>query len=421
MSQHPFAGFADPALCRRLLTRLEQALSDIPGRRMRFMEVCGTHTVSIFRSGLRSLLPAGVEHLSGPGCPVCVTHDAEVAAFLDMAGRDGVILATFGDLLRVPGPGGHTLKHAQAQGARIEIVYSPLDALTLAAANPSATVVFLAIGFETTAPTVAATLMLADQRKLNNFCIFSLHKLVPPALRALLEESNDGYVYSFWPDVLTLKEIGDPADIATYFRLWNDDGRLEARNIVVQCRQNTNYDIVRYAAHPFFLQGYTLCANGENTFHTKNTELQRSLHRGYIGFESDSQNFLYTLHYVLHELRWPIQYYKHVITPLPFAEMARRPDHKVLTLIRESLAHLEINGPNAIIGLLPDGNMLACCDSKKLRPMVIGGDENTVAISSEVCGLNAILPDRDTSRDIYPGERETIVIDNNLEVQRWKQ
>ena len=241
------------------------------------------------------------------------------------------------------------------------------------------------------------------------------------ALRALLEESNDGYVYSFWPDVLTLKEIGDPADIATYFRLWNDDGRLEARNIVVQCRQNTNYDIVRYAAHPFFLQGYTLCANGENTFHTKNTELQRSLHRGYIGFESDSQNFLYTLHYVLHELRWPIQYYKHVITPLPSAEMARRPDHKVLTLIRESLAHLEINGPNAIIGLLPDGNMLACCDSKKLRPMVIGGDENTVAISSEVCGLNAILPDRDTSRDIYPGERETIVIDNNLEVQRWKQ
>ena len=240
------------------------------------------------------------------------------------------------------------------------------------------------------------------------------------ALRALLEESNDGYVYSFWPDVLTLKEIGDPADIATYFRLWDDDGRLEARNIVVQCRQNTNYDIVRYAAHPF-LQGYTLCANGENTFHTKNTELQRSLHRGYIGFESDSQNFLYTLHYVLHELRWPIQYYKHVITPLPFAEMARRPDHKVLTLIRESLAHLEINGPNAIIGLLPDGNMLACCDSKKLRPMVIGGDENTVAISSEVCGLNAILPDRDTSRDIYPGERETIVIDNNLEVQRWKQ
>lgn len=191
MSQNPFAGFSDPALCRRLLARLEQALADIPGGRMRFMEVCGTHTVSIFRSGLRSLLPAGVEHLSGPGCPVCVTHDAEVAAFLDLASRKDVILATFGDLLRVPGPGGRSLKHAQAQGARIEIVYSPLDALTLAAANPSETVVFLAIGFETTAPTVAATLMLADQRKLDNFCIFSLHKLVPPALRTLLDDARN--------------------------------------------------------------------------------------------------------------------------------------------------------------------------------------------------------------------------------------
>ena len=190
MSQNPFAGFVDPVLCRRLLARLERALSGIPGGRMRFMEVCGTHTVAVFRSGLRSLLPASVVHLSGPGCPVCVTHDAEVAASLDMAGRDGVIVATFGDLLRVPGPGGRSLKHAKAQGARIEIVYSPLDALTLAASNPSATVVFLAIGFETTAPTVAATLMLADQRKLDNFCVFSLHKLVPPALRALLDDAR---------------------------------------------------------------------------------------------------------------------------------------------------------------------------------------------------------------------------------------
>ena len=89
------------------------------------------------------------------------------------------------------------------------------------------------------------------------------------ALRKILEESGNGFVYSFWPDVLTLKEIGDPADIATYFHLWNENGCLLAKNIVAQCRQNTNYDIVRYAAHPFFLQGYTLCANGENTFFTK--------------------------------------------------------------------------------------------------------------------------------------------------------
>lgn len=241
------------------------------------------------------------------------------------------------------------------------------------------------------------------------------------ALRKILEDEDEGYVYSFWPDVLTLKEIGDPRDIATYFRLWDDSGDLMAKSIVTQCRQNTNYDIVRYAAHPFFIQGYTLCANGENTFYTKNKEYQKSLHRGYIGFESDSQNFIYTLHYVLRQLKWPIKYFKHVITPLPFNEIEQREDREVLEAIRQSLGHLEINGPNTIIAVLPDGNMITCCDSKKLRPVVVGGDENTIAISSEVCGLNVILPNRDTTKDIYPNEREVVVINNDLEVQRWKQ
>lgn len=241
------------------------------------------------------------------------------------------------------------------------------------------------------------------------------------ALRELLEKGDQGYVYSFWPDVLTLKEIGDPRDIATYFKLWDDNGALMAKNVVVQCRQNTNYDIVRYAAHPFFIQGYTLCANGENTFYTKNKEYQKTLHRGYIGFESDSQNFLYTLHYVLYHLKWPIKYYKHVITPLPFNEIAARADKAELTAIRQSLGHLEINGPNTIIAMLPNGNMMTCCDSKKLRPVVVGRDENTVAISSEVCGLHAILPNRNQELDIYPNEREVIVINEALEVERWKQ
>ena len=231
------------------------------------------------------------------------------------------------------------------------------------------------------------------------------------ALRKLLEDVNAGYVYSFWPDVLTLKEIGDPADIATYFHLWDDNGCLVAKSIVAQCRQNTNYDIVRYAAHPFFLQGYTLCANGENTFFTKNKEFQRSLHRGYVGFESDSQCFLNTLHYIHHELKWP----------LPFEEIDEREDREVLTAIRQSLANLEINGPNTIIGVLPTGEMITCCDSKKLRPVVVGRTDDMVAISSEVCGINEILPDRDETKDIYPNEREIIVIDDNLEVQRCKQ
>lgn len=240
-------------------------------------------------------------------------------------------------------------------------------------------------------------------------------------LRRILDKNDAGYVYSFWPDVLTLKEIGDPSDIATYFRLWDDDGRLKARNIVAQCRQNTNYGIVRYAAHPFFIQGYTLCANGENTMRAANTEFQRALHRGYTGFESDSQNLLYSLHYVVRELGWPLRYYKHAITPLPASEARERPDAAALEAIRESLAQLEINGPNAVIALLPDGKMLALCDAKKLRPLVAGGDENIMAITSEVCGLNSILPDRDSSKDIYLGERETLVIDNELAAQRWLQ
>lgn len=240
-------------------------------------------------------------------------------------------------------------------------------------------------------------------------------------LRALLEKDDNGYVYSFWPDVLTLKEIGDPGDIAEYFNLWEDDGRLAARNIVAQCRQNTNYGIVRYAAHPFFIQGYTLCANGENTFYTRNTEFQKSLHRGYVGFESDSQNLLYSMHYVLHELGWPVRFYKHVITPLTTEEAAKRPDAEALGLIRESLGQLQINGPNAAIALLPDGRMLAVCDSKKLRPVVAGGNGKMRAIASEVCGLNAIMPDRDTSADIYLNERQTLEIDKDLAVRTWEQ
>lgn len=240
-------------------------------------------------------------------------------------------------------------------------------------------------------------------------------------MRAALETDDQGFVYSFWPDVVTLKEIGDPRDIGTYFNLWEPDEKFTAKVITAQCRQNTNYDIVRYAAHPFHLQGYTTLANGENTFYLKNVEFQRKLHRGYIGFESDSQCFLYSLHYVHRELGWPLSYFKHVITPLPFADIERREDKQQLLAIRQSLAHLEINGPNTIIGVLPDHTMFTCCDAKKLRPVVVGRTADTVVISSEVCGINDILPDREWESDIYPHEREIVAIDNTLEVIRWRQ
>ncbi len=178
--------FHDPALCRGLLARLEREL-DALGRPVRFMEVCGTHTVAIFQSGLRSLLPKGLTHLSGPGCPVCVTHDSEVAAFIEAAGKENVIIATFGDLLRVPGPDGRSLKHAQADGARVSVVYSPLDAVRLAEEHPGDLVVFLGVGFETTAPAVAGSILEARRRGLKNYAVLCCHKLVPPALRALLD------------------------------------------------------------------------------------------------------------------------------------------------------------------------------------------------------------------------------------------
>ena len=180
-----FSSFHDPALCRALLDRLTRDLEAL-GRPVRFMEVCGTHTVSIFRSGLRSLLPEGLEHLSGPGCPVCVTHDSEVDLFIRAAEKPNVIVATFGDLLRVPGPDGRSLKNAAADGARVQVVYSPLDAVKLAAEHPGDMVVFPSVGFETTAPVIAGAVMAAKKAGLSNFCIVPCNKLVPPAMRALL-------------------------------------------------------------------------------------------------------------------------------------------------------------------------------------------------------------------------------------------
>ena len=184
-ARHPFS---DPELAAPLLRRLEQALT----RPFTFMEVCGTHTVALFRTGLASLLPAGLTHLSGPGCPVCVTHDSEIAAAVSLAGRADVVLATFGDLMRVPDPEGRSLKTAKASGAHIAVVYSPLEALDIARENADKNVVFLGVGFETTAPTVAATILAAREQNISNFMVLSCHKLVPPALRLLLSGPDCG-------------------------------------------------------------------------------------------------------------------------------------------------------------------------------------------------------------------------------------
>ena len=183
--------FHDPQIARHLADRITRACR----KPVRFMEVCGTHTVAIFRSGIRSLLPETISLLSGPGCPVCVTAQKEIDAFITLAREPETIVATFGDLIRVPGSGS-SLQREKADGADVRIVYSTFDAVTLARENPDKRVVFLGVGFETTAPTVAAAILAAHQQKLDNFYVMSAHKTVPPALEALAEgEINiDGFL-----------------------------------------------------------------------------------------------------------------------------------------------------------------------------------------------------------------------------------
>ncbi|MBN1444072.1 MAG: hydrogenase formation protein HypD [Planctomycetes bacterium] len=162
----------------------------------RLMEVCGTHTVSLFRSGVRSLLPAGVRLISGPGCPVCVTSQGYIDAACALASRPEVTICTYGDMIRVPGRQG-SLAEQRARGARVLVVYSARDALRHAEANRDRQVVFLAVGFETTAPATALTVLEARSRGLENFSVLSAHKLVVPAMLALLSADDvrvDGFL-----------------------------------------------------------------------------------------------------------------------------------------------------------------------------------------------------------------------------------
>ena len=153
------------------------------------MEVCGTHTMSIFKHGIRSLLPESLKLLSGPGCPVCVTPQSDLDRFILAARQKKVIIASFGDLFRVPA-NHSTLLNERSQGHDVRVVYSPMDALVLAQENPDRTVIFLAVGFETTAPAVAATIIMAQSQNIHNFCILSAHRRVVPALELLIQHPD---------------------------------------------------------------------------------------------------------------------------------------------------------------------------------------------------------------------------------------
>ena len=156
---------------------------------IRLMEVCGTHTVAIFKAGIRQLLPENVELVSGPGCPVCVTPNEYLDTAIAYSKNPEVIITTFGDMLKVPGSSS-TLAAQKAAGGDIRILYSPLEGLEIAKENPDKKVIFLAVGFETTAPLAAAAILMAEKTGIHNFYVLSAHKLVPPALRILLGAEN---------------------------------------------------------------------------------------------------------------------------------------------------------------------------------------------------------------------------------------
>jgi hydrogenase expression/formation protein HypD len=259
--------YRDPSLARTLLARIE-AMSTRP---VRLMEFCGGHTHAIMRYGLRTLLPSTVELRSGPGCPVCVTDNADLDRAIALSRQPGLILTTFGDMMRVPGST-QSLQDAKATGADVRMVYSTLDALQIARDNPEKAVVFLGVGFETTAPTIAAAILQAAGEGLDNFSVLSLHKLTPPATVAILDAGEvalDGVIgpghvttiigsdaWAFLParygvpvavagfepldilravaDLIQMAEDGRPAVANTYARSVTPEGNLAAREVMAR-------------------------------------------------------------------------------------------------------------------------------------------------------------------------------------------
>jgi len=184
--------FRNKTIAKRIVGRIKK----FDSLKVNLMEVCGTHTMVIFKQGLKGMLPENVNLLSGPGCPVCVTTQEDIDKAIELAKRKNVIIATFGDMVRVPGTNS-SLEEEKGNGADIRVVYSPSEALKIARENPARKVIFLAVGFETTSPLIAASILDARKEKIENFYVFSSHKLIPPAMKALLDSKEvkiDGFI-----------------------------------------------------------------------------------------------------------------------------------------------------------------------------------------------------------------------------------
>ena len=241
------------------------------------------------------------------------------------------------------------------------------------------------------------------------------------ALRKLGEADESIIVFSFYPDIMALKEVGDPLQLGEFFGL--DKSSLKAKIILAQGRQNTNYAINLYACHPFFIQGYCTMTNGENTAFIPIREfLMGRGFPGYIGYNSDSEVFCHILHYTCKQLGYPLHYYKDVVTPLKQEEISSRPDREAASFFKMSLRPLCIDGPNCVIGFTPDGTCFMVQDAKKLRPGVVGGREGKFGLMSEECGLDSVIADRDKSLDVFPMKYDMVIVKPDArEVTVWNQ
>jgi hydrogenase expression/formation protein HypD len=189
--------YVDEFRNNKLVHKVAHKISSlVPGRNINIMEVCGTHTHNFYRFGLDRLIPRNIKFISGPGCPVCVSPQNYIDAAVELSRDRKNIIVTFGDMLRIPGSTS-TLEKERARSGNVRVVYSPLDALATARANPNKFVVFLAVGFETTAPTIALSILAAKKEKLGNIAFLSSLKLIPPAMRYLLMDERiklDGFI-----------------------------------------------------------------------------------------------------------------------------------------------------------------------------------------------------------------------------------
>jgi hydrogenase expression/formation protein HypD len=196
---------------KEIVLQLAEDIQKLSRQELTFMEVCGGHTMALYKFGLPALLPENIKLLSGPGCPVCVTDKKYIDRVVAYCKLPDVIITTFGDLIRVPGSSS-TLSKEKAKGADIRTVYSSLEALEIAAENSDKKVIFLGIGFETTAPTSAAAILDAEKENINNFYLFSAHKIMPPAMAALIDEgiTINGYMCPGHVSTITGTSIYEP-------------------------------------------------------------------------------------------------------------------------------------------------------------------------------------------------------------------